>query len=196
MNNVFPNHFHLQTCTFSVIGLSICSSNCILDFDYSIDDNLHDSDHFPIHLTTRGASFGERMERFNTEKAYWGLFRELTEVGVREDYQHEQADQQLKYIEEIIIGAANLSIPVKAGTCRRLPVPWWDDDCKNNLNGRIITERAYKRNHSVYNKVKYNRAKTICRHVFAEAKKSSWKKYVSSINCRTGLHKVWKRCRR
>ena len=52
---------------------------------------------------------------------------------------------------------------------------------------------AYKRNHSVYNKVKYNRAKAICRHVFAEAKKSSWKKYASSINCRTGLHKVWKR---
>ena len=38
---------------------------------------------------------------------------------MREGYQHEQADQQLKYIEEIIISAANLSIPVKADTCRR-----------------------------------------------------------------------------
>ena len=95
--------------------------------------------------TTRGASFGERNERFHTERADWGLFRELTEVGVREDYQHEQADQQLKYVEEIIISAANLSIPVKEGTCRRPPVPWWDDDCKNSLNERRIAERAYKR---------------------------------------------------
>ena len=78
------------------------------------------------------------------------------DIGVGEDYQHELADQQLKYIEEIIISAANLSLPVKAGTCRRPPVPWWDDYCKKLFNERKIAERACKRNLCVYNKIKYN----------------------------------------
>ena len=67
MNNNSPTHIHFPTGAFSVIDLSICSSYCILNFDYSIDDSLHDSDHFLIHLTTRGARFGESMVRFNTE---------------------------------------------------------------------------------------------------------------------------------
>ena len=29
--------------------------------------------------------------------------------------------------------------------------------------------------------------------MFAQAEQCSWKKYVSSINCRTGLHTVWRR---
>ena len=42
---------------------------------------------------------------------------------------------------------------------RKPPVPWWNNDCKVDQNGRTFAERALKRRFTLNNKIKYNRAK-------------------------------------
>ena len=50
LNDGRPTHYHVQTDTYSTIDLSICSSDCLLDFTYDVVDSLHDSDHYPINI--------------------------------------------------------------------------------------------------------------------------------------------------
>ena len=50
LNSGSKTHYHIQTGTYSTIDLSICSSDCFLDFDHTVLENLHGSDHYPIHL--------------------------------------------------------------------------------------------------------------------------------------------------
>ena len=52
LNTGEPTHFHIQTGTFSMIDLSLCSPSCLLDFTWQVDGNRHGSDHFPIILKT------------------------------------------------------------------------------------------------------------------------------------------------
>ena len=77
LNNNLPTHYYIQTGTSSVIDLSICLSDSLLDFDYSIMDSLHDSDHYPIKITPRNdPSNFETTVRFKTNKnwldSFWG----------------------------------------------------------------------------------------------------------------------------
>ena len=48
MNDENPTHFHIQTGTFSIIDLAICSPDCFMDFSFEVTDDLYGSDHFPI----------------------------------------------------------------------------------------------------------------------------------------------------
>ena len=49
-NDGSMTYHNIYTGVSSAIYLSICSSSLYLDFNWSIDEFLHDSDHYPIHL--------------------------------------------------------------------------------------------------------------------------------------------------
>ena len=42
-----PTYLHPPTGNYSVIDLSLCHPSIYLDFDWSVCDDLHGSDHFP-----------------------------------------------------------------------------------------------------------------------------------------------------
>ena len=50
INEIDKTHYSIQHGTETLIDLSIASSDCQLDFAYSISENLHGSDHYPIKL--------------------------------------------------------------------------------------------------------------------------------------------------
>ena len=50
LNNRKPIHYHTQTDAYSVMDLSICSSDCIIDFEYEISEYLYDGDYYPIEI--------------------------------------------------------------------------------------------------------------------------------------------------
>ena len=49
-NNKQPTYLHYPTRNYFALDLSICSPNIYLDFDWSVVDDLHRSDHFPIKI--------------------------------------------------------------------------------------------------------------------------------------------------
>lgn len=170
LNDHSPTHFHVQTGTYSIIDLSISSSDCLLDFEYEVMDNLHDSDHYPIKLTFKEIVIGaNNPERFNTEKANCTLFRELTEIAISLPVET-NIDDHITEINSKIIDAANYAIPRKTGNFRRPPLPWWSDQCKHAIKERKLAERALKRNHTVENRIRYYRekAKCLCNELFQE----------------------------
>lgn len=193
MNDCLPTHYYLQTGTLSTIDVSICSSDCILDFNYSVINDLHDSDHYPIRLILNSDPIStEKPSRFNTDKADWNLFLQLTETDININSGN-SIDEIVTLIVEKILHAAEQSIPKTSNNFKKKPVPWWSDDCKSALIERRRAERALKRHYSIENKIRYNRCRAKCRFTLNLARRLSWKEYISSINQQTNLHQVWKK---
>ena len=185
--------YHVQTVTYSTIDLSICSSDCILDFNYEVIDSLHDSDHFPIKITTTVPRTNlDRPPRFKTERANWELFQTMTETCLNAD-EVDDIDELVDNIGSIIMESAEVCIPTSSGTVGRVSVLWWTADCRNAIKERRRAERALKRARTVGNEIAYNRTKAKCRHVFNSARKESWRRFVSSINRRVSQQKIWKK---
>ena len=81
LNDGCPTHYHIQTNTFSTINLSLCSSNCLIDLDYSVNDSLHDSDHYPFHIFFKNEqAIREQSKRFNPDETDWPMFTTLTKT--------------------------------------------------------------------------------------------------------------------
>ena len=79
---------------------------------------------------------------------------------------------------------------------RRLPIPWWNAECESAKRERIRAERAGRRNHTVFNNIRFERAKALCRRTFNRAKKINWEKFVNSVISRTAIKAVWSKIKK
>ena len=195
LNSDNPTHFQVQTGTYTTIDLSICSDDCLLDFTHDVKTNLHGSDHYPMLIRKiPPPELDEPSYRFKTEKANWLKFKDLTNNYTPPDTNN--VDELVDHLNTFIISAAKESIPISEGTNGKIPVPWWNDECRDALRQRNTAERAMKRNLTVANKIAYKRNRANCRKTFNKAKKDSWMRYVSSINENTNMRKIWKRIKK
>lgn len=190
-----PTHYAAQYGTTSVIDLTICSPDCFLDFVYTVQDSLHDSDHYPIQLTlVEPSHYMDVPQRLQTKRANWPQFYELTELQASTE---EMTVEELEeYLYSILMAAATVSIPRASGRLARPPVPWWNSACDDALRERKAAERKRHRRNCEATRIRYNRAKAICRRTFRAAKTESWKRYLSSISSRTPMSQIWTRIRK
>ena len=193
LNDGTPTHFHCQTGTYSTIDLSLCSSSIVTDFTYNVTADLRGSDHYPVQLTlTSPPPPPSRSRRVLEARADWAVFHSLTETNLDID-DFDDIDGAVAEVSEVFIGAARNSIPLSSETITRRPVPWWDAECRTVFQQRRRAERALRRVRSQHNIIMYQRLKAMCRVVFSKARRDSWRAYLSSINSRLSLHKVWKK---
>ena len=193
LNNLTPTHYHIQTNTSSIIDLSIASSDCCQDFEFSVMGELHDSDHYPIELTVKDQPIiVEKPSVFKTKEADWTKFRTHTECNIR-PIDYGDINALINDLETVIIQAATESIPKSKGTLKRPSLPWLNNDCKRAKRERVRAERKMKRRYSDENKTGYNRCKARCRYIQNQSRKNFWEEYVSSITQNTTLHQVWKK---
>ena len=90
----------------------------------------------------------------------------------------------------ILLHIAENTIP-KSSVSSKPKKPWFDDDCKQAIKDRKRAERTYRRSfsHSKLSSFRIYRAKA--RRTIKSKKRTSWKDFVSSINHRTPINKVW-----
>ena len=103
-------------------------------------------------------------------------------------------DEKVHAITEFIVEAAKISIPISKGAQNgKIPLPWFNEECKKVHRERKRAARALKHNHNQSNMVAYRRLNALCRWTFKKAKKETWMQYLTSINVRTSMSQVWKR---
>ena len=197
LNDGSPTHYHIQSNSYTTIDLHICSSDVLLTFDYSVLNSTYGSDHFPAKLALRNAGdvINERPAAYKVDRADWTSFHSLSHTDeMLENFNG--VDDMLSYLEDHLRGAADATIPKTNTTSAKPPIPWWNRELANARRERNRRERALRRRYSIENKIAYNRAKAKLRFLANEARRSSWKNYVGSINQYTSLHKIWKKVQR
>ena len=187
------HNIHLNQ--LSAIDLSLCSSSITLDFNWSVNEFLNGSDHFPIHLKYAINTPTESPPKWKVEEADWVKYS-ICATLEREFDSFESHIQAYEYFIEGVLDSANASIPKTKGKPRRPVVPWWNRTC--GILRRITrkTYRKYKTNGSSQSKVIYQRAMAKQRRYFKKVKKESWLYYINGINSKTPSRAVWRKIRK
>lgn len=203
-NNKYPTHYDDYHQSSSLIDLTICQPSVFLDFNCNVFENGHDSDHYPIQLIYNGEEppEKERLPRWNFKKADWKKFKNLCkdtlidDLFTNSDVMEVYKNDKMRVFNENLLNVASESIPLTSTKITKKPKPWFDEECKTFIKKRNAAETKAK-NHiteqNIYNSRMW-RAK--CRKTFKLKKRGSWRQFVSSINDKTPVKKVWDKIRK
>ena len=189
MNDKSHTYLHPATGTFSSLDLSLCHPSLILDFDWYVCDDQHGSDHFPVVIEGINPSTEDHNPKWKLNKANWEQFHLLCEQDLSMDNFNNSSDLVTDFTSSLM-KISDKCIP-KTSTNPKKSNPWYNNDCK-------IAVRQQKQALSKFCKyptgpnlknVKVQRAKA--RRTIKSAKRNTWKSYVSKLNHKTPIKKVW-----
>ena len=109
-NDGSPTYHNIHTGYSSSIDLSICSSNILLDYIWSVDEYLNDSDHYPIYLKSVTNTPSEASPKWKVEEANWGKYNQECSLD-REFGSFEDHIKAYNYFVDTIMNSANSNIP-------------------------------------------------------------------------------------
>jgi len=180
LNDGSPSYLHPATGSLFAIDLSITDPSLFLDFSCS---DQHGSDHFPIVIRTTHFSPPVINSTWKLSKSDWSSFCQKAHLELGLDTELDMADFSSK-LYNIALTAIPKSKPhsKKASYCT---VQW------RLQNSHQSQEKGFKNiSHNwKYRKIQDYRAKA--RRIVKYAKRRSWQNFVSKINSRTSIKKVW-----
>ena len=189
MNDKSHTYLHPATGKFSSLDLSICHPSLLLDFDWTVSEDQHGSDHFPVIIESVNNSTNDHNAKWKLNKANWELYHLLCEESLKID----KFDNSLDPLDDFtssLLDIANKSIP-KTSTNPKKNKPWYNDECKDAIKQRKLALSKFCRypTKENLNNVKNFRAKA--RRTIKASKRKSLKSYVSNLNYKTPIKKVW-----
>ena len=195
LNDGTPTRYDIFHNTSSAIDLTICSSSLRPDYQWSVDGDLHGSDHWPIHLKHLRNSPSPCLPKWKAGEGNWKTYRDNTKIDRSID-SFSSSSSAYNYLVSILICGAMMAIPKTQGNPRRALVPWWNDKC---ATCRKITRASYKRFRRLpilINRIIYMRALAKQKLIFKEARRESFIKYISELKYDSPLNLVWNRVRK
>ena len=193
LNSGTRTHFTLPSGQTSVLDLSIVSPDLTSLFAWDVHDEPLGSDHFPVWLKFLGQPvMGNRPRKWKFDKADWAKFENDLDAAILARGEEISAEKFTSLVLEVAAGC----IPRTSSFPRHTPVPWWSDDCKKALRARKRAFKAFDRNCTVENLIAFRKARASARRVVKDAKRDSWRKYVTGLNRLSSLSDVWARIHR
>jgi exonuclease III len=204
-NNKYPTRYDDYHHTHSTIDLTICHPSVYLDFTCNVFKDRRGSDHYPVQLILNDVDPGETQQipRWNFKRANWSQFEDLCHERITEQIFNADSDEmflanndKMKVLTESILLIATETIPKTSTVPKKKPKPWFDDVCKDIINQRNTAARRMKRFPTQQNVEQFRFLRAKCRRTIKQRKRSSWRQYVSSINSKTPIKKVWEQIRK
>ena len=194
-NDGSPTRYDIFHNTSSAIDLTICSSSLRPDYQWSVDEDLHGSDHWPIHLKFLKNSPSPCLPKWKSGEADWKAYKDCTKTD-QEFAQFSGAATAYDYLVNIMTNGAMMTIPKTGSNPRRALVPWWNEKCALI---RKITRASYKRLQRIpilINKIIYKRNLAKQKLTFKESRRESFITYISELKYDSPLILVWNRIRK
>ena len=169
-----------STKAFTSIDLSL-----FLDYNWSVCEDQHNSDHFPIIIEQNTFSIEDHNPKWKLDRAYWDLFNTLcTGKLVPENFK--ESSDPISDFTSSLIEISKECIPQTSTN-----PTWYNDHCKEAIKPRKHALSKFKRspNTNNFNDIKIFRAKAV--RTIKLSKRKSWRSYVSKINHKTPIKKVW-----
>ena len=193
LNSGSPTHFHVQTASFSVLDLALCSPEVLADLEWDVVDDLFGSDHFPTLVSSPECPVRPSVPRWRLDRADWSRFRDLTDSLAPVEEQ-DSAEAAVEYFSSVVLTSGLASIPRSSGFPRRRPVPWWSADCEAAVREKRQAYTRYRRRPCENLLVDFRRARARFRYVQKRARRAP-----TFLQCRVGRlswrsENVTKRC--
>ena len=166
-----------------------------MDFQWEVAKDQYGSDHFPIFIKVLGPQIDEKVPKWKFRQADWRKYSELCAQSINRDV-FQDKDDLVPSLTASIIEAANEAIPKSSTKSRHVNKPWFTDDCKRAVRQRKKALDKFTHQPTHANLVDYRAARAKARRVVKESKRSSWKQYVSKLNCHSSVKKVWEMVRK
>ena len=175
----------------SHVDLSLASPAIAADIKWSTYSDDLGSDHLPIVLQF-GAALTESeaclpLCRYGMKNADWVAYKNAAGV----DFDSVVADEMLTSVRAGIDAAADATLPRISATRRHILVLWWTHRCRDAVRNRNAAYNRYRRNRCHRLLLEYKKARAIARRTIREAKRVSWRSFVSQITANTPPAQVW-----
>ena len=202
LNDTSPTHFNVSTGKNSAIDLTLCSNGIATSLEWAALDELYCSDHYPLIITFNKAEqdIKTHTSRWKYHKADWNKYRHIITKSMDElsnvideisNSNSININRAIKEFTNILIEAANLSIPKTKGHRETKNTPWWNDDCANSISNYKRALNKYKKTRSMADKIEFKRLKAVAKHTVKNSKKTSWLAYLQSINHQIPSKEMW-----
>ena len=190
LNNKSPTYIHPATGSKTSIDLTITDPSLVLDFSWSVYDDLLGSDHFPIILKSSGHRSEPTFQRWKLHKGDWGSFRDHCEKELTIN-NLSQLPNSITTFTKQLLDIADKTIPKTNPNSCRMRKPWFTDECRKVVANRKRALHAFSQNATMQNLNQFKIARAIARKTIRTAKRQSWQAYVSNLNSNTSSKKVW-----
>ena len=129
-----------------------------------------------------------KHQRWKFKQADWTTFKALCSTHLNKHTF--KSDDPITDFSSTLLEIAEKTIP-KSSVSSKPRKPWFDNDCKQAISEPKKAERSFRKSpcHSKLSSFKMYRAKA--RRTIKHKKKTSWRQFVSSINNRTPMNKIW-----
>ena len=186
LNDGSPTHFDTRSGGRSMIDLTICTPDLSAKSQWSVIDDLHQSDHFPILISQEVPEKQEIPKFFNFKRADWTSFeneclQKINSVNIK-DY-----DNFVDTLNTIV----SKNIP-KTSPKPRKNKSWFNQECKNSIKTKKTALNKVVHNSTPENFKNFKIARAKSRFIIRQSKRDCFKKYVSKINNTTPISKVFK----
>ena len=192
LNKGENTHFSLSHNNESAIDLSICSPQLCSLFEWSVDSDIYNSDHYPIKINTTFDAGNDGVPsfvpRWNLKKADWVKFQEFCDI---EQDLFQNPEDGINFLTNTMLTSAAATIPSTSSSIRRTPVPWWSSTVAQAIAKRKRAFRCYLRHRDDAHLLARNRERARCKRVIKEAKRASWQSFLTQLNHETPLSKIW-----
>ena len=102
-----------------------------------------------------------------------------------------KADDPIESFASILINIAEEPVPKTATKAKKSKKPWSTENFKIAIKQRKRALRQFNNRPTHDNLNNYRIFRAKARRTIKESKKKSWKQYVSKLNSRTSIKKVW-----
>ncbi|GFX90413.1 putative RNA-directed DNA polymerase from transposon X-element [Trichonephila clavipes] len=193
LNHEEPTYFHEPTRSFHTLDLAICSPSLFPHLNLSVEKDLYNSDHFPIILyhdyDTGGKTFSPT---YSYRRADWALFTQLaviTDAMIKTESVHTAVQE----VTNVLITAAELSIPKSSSHFFQHYKPYWNADCQTAYKNQRKLWGIFRRYPTAENLFAFKKAKANARRVRRQSQRQSWIRYVSSLTSSTSSKQLWRK---
>ncbi|GFW98613.1 putative RNA-directed DNA polymerase from transposon X-element [Trichonephila clavipes] len=193
INHDEPTYFHEPTRFFHTLNLAICSPSLFPNSNLSIVKDLYNSDHFPVILShyydTGGKTFPPTYSYGRAGGALFTQLAVITDAMVKT----ESVDTAVQEVTNVLIAAADLSIPKVSSHSFQRYKPWWNTDCQTAYMKQQKLWGIFRRYPTTENLLAFKKAKANARRVRRQSQRQSWIRYVSSLTSSTSSKQLWKK---
>lgn len=176
----------------SSIDLSFSDPRSAAELAWQVLDSTHDSDHFPIILSTnRNLPPPQSHTCWNLRSVDWTAFSETADEAIRLLRLPEDINTCVSQFTSAIVESAQKHIPRKTHNPRLKQVPWWSKECEIAVCSSKRALNRFRRLRTQETLDHFKKQKAVARRIIKEAKRKSWREYVAGLSSNVQPGEVW-----